>query len=91
MLERHPSILMRHSHGKAVQLADKTLNFQLSGQVNSYCCGERRFGRPLMALLAKKNLGPCRHALSQMVVAGTMYVQTPVQVKISSVEEEPQK
>lgn len=39
--------------------------------------GERNFGWPLMALRTQSNLGPCRHALSQMVVAGTLTVLPP--------------
>lgn len=38
----------------------------------------------MMALSAKKSLGPVRHALSQMVVAGTMVINPPVQVRITS-------
>lgn len=43
--------------------------------------GERQFGWPLMALRTKSELGPCRHALSQMVVAGTMTVFPPFMSK----------
>jgi hypothetical protein len=37
----------------------------------------------MMAMMAKKNLGPVRHVLSQMVVAGVMIVSPPVQVRVS--------
>lgn len=57
---------------------------RLARNADSYCCGKRHFGRPMMALSAKKSLGPVRHALSQMVVAGTMVINPPVQVRITS-------
>lgn len=38
--------------------------------------GTRGIKRPLIALTTKKDMGPCRHALAQMVVAGTMVVHT---------------
>ena len=39
--------------------------------------GSRDFGWPVMALRTSFALGPVRHALSQMVVAGTMSVFPP--------------
>lgn len=39
--------------------------------------GSRQFGWPLMALRTGMDLGPVRHVLSQMVVAGTMTVYPP--------------
>ena len=39
--------------------------------------GQRRFGWPLMALHTQRELGPVRHAISQMVVAGTMTIFPP--------------
>lgn len=39
--------------------------------------GDRQFGWPLAALRAQQELGPVRHALSQMVVAGVMTVFPP--------------
>jgi hypothetical protein len=40
--------------------------------------GGRGTRRPLIAVATKKDLGPARHALSQMVVAGTMVVHPPL-------------
>lgn len=34
--------------------------------------GRRALKKPLIALTTSRELGPCRHALSQMVVAGVM-------------------
>lgn len=39
--------------------------------------GQRRFGWPMMALQTQRELGPVRHAVSQMVVAGTMTIYPP--------------
>ncbi len=40
--------------------------------------GSRGIKRPMVALVTKQNLGPCRHALAQMVVAGVMTVHPPL-------------
>lgn len=40
--------------------------------------GYRAIKRPLIAIATKKELGNCRHALSQMVVAGVMTVYPPI-------------
>lgn len=40
--------------------------------------GRRGIKRPLVAITTKKELGNCRHALSQMVVAGVMTVMPPM-------------
>lgn len=39
--------------------------------------GDRQFGWPLAALRVQQELGPVRHALSQLVVAGVMTVFPP--------------
>jgi hypothetical protein len=39
--------------------------------------GERGLKWPMMALRTQMELGPCRHALAQMVVAGDMVVFPP--------------
>ncbi len=39
--------------------------------------GERGLKWPMMALRTQMELGPCRHALAQMVVAGEMVVFPP--------------
>lgn len=40
--------------------------------------GGRGLRRPLIAVATKKDMGPARHALAQMVVAGTMVVHPPL-------------
>lgn len=40
--------------------------------------GTRGIKRPMVALVTKQNMGPCRHALAQMVVAGVMTVHPPL-------------
>ena len=40
--------------------------------------GRRGLKKPFLALTAKQDLGNCRHALSQVVVAGIMVVDAPV-------------
>jgi hypothetical protein len=40
--------------------------------------GRRGMKNPFLALTVRKDLGNCRHALSQVVVAGVMYVSAPV-------------
>jgi hypothetical protein len=81
MLERHPSPLMLDAHSVAVRLSDER-DAALAEKRTSLTCGRRQFGSPMMALQAKKSLGPCRHALTQMVVAGSMVVNPPVQIRI---------
>jgi len=73
---------LRHQLEDATLLSSPT-NKKLFEESGSHCAGSRRWGKPLMALTVKKNLGKVRHALSQMVVAGTMTVQKPVQVRIT--------
>jgi len=51
------------------------------GKDKCYCHGQRQFGAPLQALMVQKKLGSVRHALSQMVVAGTMVHQPPVEIR----------
>ena len=36
----------------------------------------RRIRHPLVALMTSQDLGPCRHALAQRVVAGTLEITT---------------
>ena len=40
--------------------------------------GDRQFGWPMAALSVQQDLGSVRHALSQMVVAGTMTIFPPI-------------
>ncbi len=73
----------RRGFEAAVLLGDAR-DLRLASGSASFCHGRRHFGRPMMALATKKSLGPVRHALSQMVVAGTVLVQQPVQVRITA-------
>lgn len=48
--------------------------------------GDRAIKWPMLALRTGMRMGPCRHALSQAVVAGTMIVQPPVVVRVEAPE-----
>lgn len=74
--------LSRQNHAAAVKLAEHR-SFVLVQNLASVVRGRVHFGRPMMALATEKKLGPVRHAVAQMVVAGTMVVQPPVQVRVS--------
>ena len=50
--------------------------------------GERLLKYPMLALQSSPDLGSCRHALSQMVVAGTMDVRPPIHVSVDRGETE---
>jgi hypothetical protein len=50
--------------------------------------GRRSLRYPVMSILVQKDLGPCRHALAQRVVAGTMHVQLPFEERESNHETE---
>jgi hypothetical protein len=71
------------NHDSAVRLGRK-YDRRLATNADSVCMGVRQFGKPMMALVTQQKLGPVRHALSQMVVAGTMTTQPPVQVRVWS-------
>ncbi len=77
----------RKAHSDATLLA-APVDRRLPEQSQSFCHGRRQYGRPMMAITVKKQLGPVRHVLSQMVVAGTVSVPDPVVVRVSS---EPQQ
>ncbi len=69
-----PSLLGR-SHADACRLgeAGETLSPR-----RGLLFGTRGIKRPMVALTTKQNMGPCRHALAQMVVAGVMTVHPPL-------------
>jgi hypothetical protein len=50
--------------------------------------GRRSLRYPVMSILVSKDLGPCRHALAQRVVAGTMHVHFPFEDRESNNETE---
>ena len=76
---------LKRDYDRAVSLSNH-MGPGLARQADSYCYGLKQFGKPMMALTAQKKLGPVRHALSQMVVAGTLFTPAPVQVRITSEE-----
>lgn len=71
------------AHDEATRLG-RQYDRGLARKADSYCMGLRRFGKPMMALHVQQKLGPVRHALSQMVVAGTMTTQPPIRVRVWS-------
>ena len=50
--------------------------------------GRRSLRYPVMSILVQKDLGPCRHALAQRVVAGTMHVHFSFEGRESNNETE---
>jgi hypothetical protein len=68
---------LRRSHDRASRFHRLALGAHLHSDLLH---GERVYQWPLLALQTTQDLGNCRHALSQMVVAGTMSVYPPVQV-----------
>ena len=73
--------ISRQNHASAVRLAEP-LDDRLVKMVGSVCRNRAAFGRPMISLTTKRNMGPVRHILSQRVVAGMMTVSPPVQVRI---------
>ena len=52
-------------------------NFHMEPNTASVLHGIRTLRFPLIALTTRRSMGPSRHVLSQMVVAGTMTVHPP--------------
>lgn len=81
-----PQLVVGSAAGRAIHeravLLGKHRTQDLADKADSFCVGVRQFGRPMMALHAKRELGPVRHALSQMVVAGTMVTQPPMTIRV---------
>jgi hypothetical protein len=50
--------------------------------------GRRSLRYPVISILVQKDLGPCRHALAQRVVAGTMHVHVSFEERESNNETE---
>lgn len=66
----------QHVYQTSTRLSEAAV--QLTGRAHSSLLhGERNFGWPTLALRTSFTLGPVRHALSQMVVAGTMTIFPP--------------
>jgi hypothetical protein len=75
------SALSEAQHARAVHLAGHRAQ-ELAQAAASVTRGRVTMGRPMMAITARRDLGPVRHALAQRVVAGSMTTQPPVQVKV---------
>lgn len=67
----------RREHERAARLETVARGNIKPGTASSVLVGKREFGWPLLALQVQTSIGPCRHALAQMVVAGTMTVFPP--------------
>ena len=52
------------------------------GTISSRLRGQRRFMFSFLAATTKSHMGPARHALSQMVVAGLMHPSPPVRILV---------
>lgn len=74
--ELQNSSLLRREHPRAARFGEVAMGLSQKFHQDTLL-GTRSFGWPLMALQVQSSLGPCRHALSQMVVAGTMTVFPP--------------
>jgi hypothetical protein len=75
------SALSEAQHARAVHLAGQRAQ-ALADAAASVTRGRVTMGRPMMAITARRDLGPVRHALAQRVVAGSMTHQPAVQVKV---------
>lgn len=74
--------ITRWAHEEAVRLSAPRELVDLAKPAASVCHGRKQMGRPMMAMMTKKNLGPVRHAIAQMAVGGTMVVQPPIVVRV---------
>jgi hypothetical protein len=64
-------------HNLSKEVTTSVLKGQQKPQTSSVLCGQRVRRYPFIALTTQRSMGPYRHILSQMVVAGTMTVQPP--------------
>ena len=69
---------MRDRHAQVMLLCGKGTRAPLHANV---LYGERSMKWPLLALMCDADLGSARHAISQMVVAGTMTVHPPIVIQ----------
>ena len=81
---RRPQILL-NVHGPESNRALKPAPWRL-GSPTSELMGTRRFDFPFLAAKVKTHMGPCRHVLSQMVVAGVMRHQPPIRIMVEKSE-----
>lgn len=61
------------------------------GTHTSQLMGFRAFQWSFLSMTAKSEMGPARHALSQMVVAGVMHHQPAIVIKVNPNEYAPIK
>ena len=86
MLKKQPTPLT-HSYAEATRMG--RLARRNTGAVFfDLLRGRRSLRYPVMSILVQKDLGPCRHALAQRVVAGTMHVHLPFEERESNHETE---
>jgi len=64
-------------HSLSGEVTVSMLKDQQKPQTSSVLCGQRVRRYPFICLTTQRSMGPYRHILSQMVVAGTMTVQPP--------------
>jgi hypothetical protein len=64
-------------HGVSCSMTVLFSQYQIETQTSSVLHGKRTLRFPLIALTTRRSMGPSRHVLSQMVVAGTMTVHPP--------------
>jgi hypothetical protein len=85
--ELRPVHVLSAQHGVAMRLGEQARMLPFR---EDSLYGTRSVKKPLIAITAKKEPGPVRHALSQMVVAGTMTVhQSPAGVPLPSPGSQP--
>ena len=64
-------------HGVSCSMTVLISQYQIETHTTSVLHGKRTLRFPLIALTTRRSMGPSRHVLSQMVVAGTMTVHPP--------------
>jgi hypothetical protein len=70
--------LFKDAHVRSRRLGQRVVRSLAEARSNVLFGDQRGIKRPLIALTTKKEMGPVRHALSQMVVAGVMTVHPPM-------------
>lgn len=78
----HPNSVLSATQGRALRVS------RLGSHV-SELMGFRQFQWSHLSMQTKSNMGPARHALSQMVVAGVMHHQPAIVIKVNPNEYAP--
>ena len=86
MLEKQQSPFI-DSHAKAIRMG-RLARRNTVAVFFDLLRGRRSLRYPVMSILVQKDLGPCRHALAQRVVAGTMHVHFPFEERGNNNETE---